>query len=544
MVNQRLNFHPLPQDTPVGWVVFLLFALFVAVAPVSAQQSRSEGSRYENNGLGTSRLVVRNNLVYDALLTPNIGADLRLDSTWSIGLNAGFRPWPASDDVATKWRHLLIAPELRHWNKTTFMPKSTYWGLNLFYSHYNFANLQFPFGLYKVLRHNRLEGDLYGVGAFYGYTWRISRLLRMEAELGLGGGYTHYSRYECGRCGTKIGTEDKWFLIPKIALNIVVDPARRKTVEEQPEQPIVKPAPPVPVFALTTLPVITSGDSLAEKHPILRDYATYKPYDNTRILRKEKGMLYVHFPLDKYILDPAFRNNATTLEEIVDITRQVMADEHSQVRLIQIIGLASIEGTVSHNQELSDRRALALRDYVKQQIPELTDQMFEVTGGGEAWTELRDQITDAIADEQQPASLRRQLEKALDIIDNVADPNRREWLLLHNTAPSVISFIRRQLLADQRNSGYLHIYFERVPDRKAEAINHAADLLKQKRYQEALNILNDVREDPRAWNTLGAALYHNGRQQEALEYFRRAAANGNADAQRNLRELEKLAQYE
>ena len=504
-------------------MLFSLFVLMAFAVNVSGQDNR---------------VVVRNNLVYDATLTPNIGVDVRLDSTWSLGMNAGFRPWPTSDEVATKWRHLLIAPELRHWNKSTFLPKSTYWGLNLFYSHYNFANLKFPFGLYKTLRHNRVEGDFYGAGAFYGYTWRLNRLLRMEAELGIGAGYTHYSRYECGRCGTKLSKEDKFFLIPKLALNIVLDPARRKPAVVTPVVPVEQPKPVEPVFALTQLTI--AADTLPISHPILRDYASYQPYDKTRILRKEKGMLYVHFPFDNAELDSSFRDNARTLDEIVDITRRVMADEHSEVRLIQIVGLASIEGTQRHNQELSEQRALALRDYVKQQIPELTDQMFEVTGGGEAWSELRDQINDAIIDEQQPAELRKQLEKALRIIDTEQDLNRREWLLAHTTGSRVYPFIRRQLMVDQRNSGYLHIYFDRVPDRRAEAINHASDLLQQKRYGEALNILLDVRDDPRAWNALGAALYHNGRHSEALEYFRRAAEQGNADAQENLRQMERI----
>jgi TPR repeat protein len=52
-------------------------------------------------------------------------------------------------------------------------------------------------------------------------------------------------------------------------------------------------------------------------------------------------------------------------------------------------------------------------------------------------------------------------------------------------------------------------------------------------------MLLTVRNDERAQNALGTAYWLCGQQQEALECFRRAAANGNTDAQENLRRLEK-----
>ena len=40
------------------------------------------------------KVIVRNNLAYDAALTPNLGVELRFDSAhWAVGLNAGLRPW-------------------------------------------------------------------------------------------------------------------------------------------------------------------------------------------------------------------------------------------------------------------------------------------------------------------------------------------------------------------------------------------------------------------------------------------------------------------
>ena len=486
--------------------------------------------------------AVRNNLLYDAALTPNIGFDYRLDSVWTIGFTAGYRPWPTDDMKEKKWRHFLIMPELRHWSDSVYADKSWFWGINMMYSHYNVSNVHFPFGLYPSVRHARKEGDLVAIGASYGRSWRLSRLFRLEAEAGVDVGYAWGDKYNCGKCGKKIGEYDGPFLVPKLALNIVLNP---KTVHQvQLERP-VEPTPPViPGLAFGILPPATVSDILASKNPVLEEYANYRPYDRTRVLRKEKGMLWVHFPLDKTTLLYDFRDNAPILDRIVDITRQIMADSMSNVRLIQIIGLASIEGTVPHNEDLGNGRAQALRDYIKDRVPGTTDQLFELNGGGEAWAELRDQINDVVAegDNAQTSNLKPQistLKEVLGIIDSEQDLNRREQKIRRLNGGKTYDYIKNELLPDQRNSGYLRIYFDRVPDANADAINRAVRLMQQQRWEEALPILNNVRVDERSWNALGVTLFQTGQREQALDYFRRAAAKGNADAQRNAEQLQR-----
>ena len=104
---------------------------------------------------------------------------------------------------------------------------------------------------------------------------------------------------------------------------------------------------------------------------------------------------------------------------------------------------------------------------------------------------------------------------------------------------STYAYIKQHMLPDQRNSGYLHIYYDYVPDTKAATINRATQLLQQERYDEALTILRSVQSDPRSWNALGVALWQTGDHAAALNYFKIAAQQGNADAQRNLKELNK-----
>ena len=267
---------------------------------------------------------------------------------------------------------------------------------------------------------------------------------------------------------------------------------------------------------------------LTKDNPVLVHISDYKPYDSSRILRKEKGALYVHFPLDKTDLRRDFRDNASILDRIVDITRQIMADSTSHVEKIQIVGLASVEGPQKRNNFLGEGRAKALKDYVQARV-ETPDGLYECVNGGEAWTELRDQINDSDSHYRQ---------QMLDIIDSEPNLDRREAKLKALNRGKAYAYLRDNVLSDQRNSGYVRIYYDYVPDAAAATINKASALLRQEKYSEALQLLRTVQNDQRAQNALGVALYMTGDKEAGIRCFEAAASNGNAEAIQNLKQLQ------
>ena len=130
--NKNLTFSHINMTIRSGekrFLTYLLLAMFLLMAPA----------------LKAQQVTVSNNLLYDALLTPNLRVGLRLSPHWSVGVTGGYRPWPTSDNISTKWRHLLVSPDVRYW--TDSVNVHHFFGVNLFYSHYNLANLKFPFGL-------------------------------------------------------------------------------------------------------------------------------------------------------------------------------------------------------------------------------------------------------------------------------------------------------------------------------------------------------------------------------------------------------------
>ena len=99
------------------------------------------------------------------------------------------------------------------------------------------------------------------------------------------------------------------------------------------------------------------------------------------------------------------------------------------------------------------------------------------------------------------------------------------------------------MLADQRNSGYLTIYYDYVDD-TAKAINTSIDLLEAGKNEEALKLIEAQKEDPRSYNTLAAALFLNGREAEAVQYLEKAIARGGEDAAAAKENLAAIKKYQ
>ena len=168
----------------------------------------------------SQNFAIKNNLLYDAMLTPNLGLEARVADRWTVGVNVGFNPFPLSDEKLPKWRHILVAPQFRYYFCDIFV--RDFIEVNTVWSHYNVGGVNFPIGtLYPDVREHRLQGDLIAFGAAYGWSWIVSPHFSVEAEVGADVGYTWFGRYECPWCGSFLGNDDKWFVMPKFGLNLV-----------------------------------------------------------------------------------------------------------------------------------------------------------------------------------------------------------------------------------------------------------------------------------------------------------------------------------
>ena len=165
------------------------------------------------------RIALRTNLLYDATLSPNLGVDVRVDSTWTVGLLAGLNAWDVDKTENKKWRHALFSLRARKYKDDLF--QKSYFEGDLIYSHFNVGNTKIPFGLYSAVKDHRLQGDLVALGGKYGYSWILARDWRIEAEAGVAVGYAWFKEYDCPHCGTFLGNGDRIFLLPQLGINVV-----------------------------------------------------------------------------------------------------------------------------------------------------------------------------------------------------------------------------------------------------------------------------------------------------------------------------------
>ena len=385
-------------------------------------------------------MTIGNNLLYDATLTPNLRIGIRLAEHWSAGLTAGYRPWPTDDETNTKWRHLLLSPDVRYWFKG--VNTGHFIGGNLIYAHYNIANVD-PI-IYNAAKDIRRQGDLGAVGAFYGYSWPLGRYWNIEAQIGAAVAYTKYSAYACGHCGKKLKDDSKVLLMPQAALSVVYNiPGRPRKTKEEPqiiiEEPIAEPQ--------IELPVRPAPEPVFEE-PVVVEQKSEPVIAKTKV----RDTLYVHFPWSKSVLSEDFRENRETLQRIIDVTRESASNGNMTIKKIQIVGLASVEGNTAYNERLAHNRALALKKYVQQHV-DLPDEKFEIVGGGEAWEWFRKQLVENV--DQRP-----DLKRAIEIIDTAPNVNNRKWRLHVMNHGQTWEYIRRHILKNQRNSGYIIVYYE------------------------------------------------------------------------------------
>lgn len=441
-------------------------------------------------------ISVRNNLLWDASGTANIGLEIPISEHWTIGANAGFKSWPRFHmwdtehvDNTRHWRHLAVAPELRFWPSRVY--DGWFLGADALYAFYNVGNVKFPLGLYKGLRDHRAQGSYYAGGVFAGRSWWLSDRWRIEAEAGLAAGVASYDRFNCDHCSAKIGDASRFAVLPKLGLNIAYNLTKRQqkrqelvetltmlpeSVQEEPkkEEPVIVEVPKAqePQEPVTVVPSEPEEEPVPEllRNPLIRPASEYTPYSPERVLRKEEGALYVYFRfnsskiLSSFTAGKRFRDNAPVLDEIISVTEKVLKDSTFDISCIQIVGLASTEGALWTNTRLAERRAKALKAYIQEKLP-VPDNKFEAVGGGEAWSDLRDIVQDMLANadattDSEKIFTKKQLQSVLDIIDSEPDLRRREDKLRAIEGGSVFRKLIVNVMGDLRNSGFIRIYVD------------------------------------------------------------------------------------
>ena len=492
-------------------------------------------------------ISIRNNLLYDASGTVNAGLEFQVGEHFSVGVNGGFKSWPRflawdNDNVnnTTHWRHFLVAPEGRYYFSEVF--KGAFVGADFVYTHFNVGNLKLPFGLYPEVATRREQGSWWGAGLFVGYAWWPWQHWRIEIEGGAGVGLAAYDSYDCDHCGSKLEEVRRAAVVPKLGLNIAYNPVARdkrksrvRVIEKTDTLTVLQ----APVAFVVNLKEVagpeSAGDRLAKQEPWVIPIEKYRPLDYLTRPGKD-SIQYVVFPASSAVLERQTGRNAAVLDRLQGAIETIRDDEATDEILVSIVGLSSIEGPRAQNDSLSVRRARAVADYLNGRTF-VSRKFFETIGKGEAWDWFKDQL------KAHPEGN----EKLLEIVFNEPDADARERKIKQD--PELYRKVKEEFLADQRNSGFIRVYYSNRPDAVTEKWNGpVAELLKAKHYAQAVAaiqsdeaLLSRVKTDAEAANAYGIALYFTALdnrdqalEEQALSLLQEAARMGSAPARHNL----------
>ena len=335
--------------------------------------------------------------------------------------------------------------------------------------------------------------------------------------------------------------------------------------------------------ACSPVPVRIDEDELAQFLPPLHTpdyrYAFLDPAPEVLKVRQDSFSTYINFRVDKYDILKDYKQNAPKLDSIIYSISKVDKDQDLTITSISINGWASPEATERHNKKLSQNRATSLANYVSRQTG-ISSSSITATGHGEDWPGLKREVekaTDlmskdrilAIIDDNSltldqknrkfeeliPATIYERLLKEIyprlrrndfRITYNVRNFDLEEARALVDTNPRKLSVSELYMVADSYGKGtgeYNHVMEVAAltyPDNVAAAVNYAAIQLQAGNHDGALATLykSDL-NDSRVLTAMGSVYLAKGFGDEARRMWEKAAAQGNADAQHNLSEMDK-----
>ena len=237
--------------------------------------------------------------------------------------------------------------------------------------------------------------------------------------------------------------------------------------------------------------------------------------------------LEIVFKVSKIEIDSSVFNNEVTFGKILDAVDKIYSNPHYKVETIEIAGYASPEGTRKFNNWLGANRAKALVDYIITNRPQygLTERNFRIRNGEENWQGLRRHLLNSSVEEK---------DSVVAIIDRPLPDEQKKAAIKSMDKGKVWKKMLEQVYPHLRCARYLAVYYDSTDDIAVEQIVKADSLITAGRYEEAYEALGKVKEDMRAYNSIGVSLMMQKRFEEAMPWLQKALEYGCLSAQMNI----------
>lgn len=300
--------------------------------------------------------------------------------------------------------------------------------------------------------------------------------------------------------------------------------------------------------------------------------------------RNEIKDVYLDFQIGSAVIFQKLNNNASELESIETMLREIRTDKNIQVQGIRFKGFASPDGSVASNLRLSDLRARSMMNYLLTRLA-LKDTSIQAEGCGEDWKNLeqllaasdikdRDRLLDIIhqcgttdACEQKMKAISNgapyrqmateiypRLRRTICSVDyTVRGFTTEEACEIIKTRPQQLDLNEMYMVASQYEQGspefneVFEIAVRMFPEDINANLNAAASALARRDTVSAEKYLSNVRvrsRIPEYDNSMGVLCLLKGEYDKAEQYFEAARQAGIEVATANLEELAKKRENE
>lgn len=272
---------------------------------------------------------------------------------------------------------------------------------------------------------------------------------------------------------------------------------------------------------------------LSALHPILSHIQL--PADRLEV-RSKQYEAHLEFPVNKSVILPDYMNNKSELQNIQKMLSETLNDKGLNVKGIYIEGFASPEGALKLNEQLSVKRAEALKNYLSAQ-GQIPVGLCHVSFGGENW--------DGLVKTLESSTLK---EKAtlLDIIEHTSDIALRKQKLKNVNGGVPYRVMLRELYPALRKVNCRVDYTTDITiaaqaDAEDTNLNMAADALSARNLPAARQYLDKSNPQTAEYaNNNGTYYLLNGQPEQAIIEFNKAIQKGSEAARSNLAEMEKV----
>ena len=275
-----------------------------------------------------------------------------------------------------------------------------------------------------------------------------------------------------------------------------------------------------------------------EPTPPARRTPAYELADVARKWDLGEDELEVIFKVSKIDIDSSVFNNEVTFEKILSAVDRIFTAPEYKIDKIEVAGYASPEGRKGFNSWLGQNRALALINYIIEHRPQyqLTMDNFRIVNGHENWTGLKRILAESDMKEK---------DAVIAVIDDKGLSGEQKKMTIKSMdGGRVWKKMLDQIYPHLRSARYLAVYYDSTEDTTADLVNASNAMIREGKYKEAEDTLEKIKNDPRAYNTMGVALMMQGEFEEAMPWLQKALDEGCQVAQKNIDAVNAEYDYE